>query len=93
MTPSLEGWPTKDKEATSPNDVRLPPAGHQQYLFTLQSCLTSKIWKKIGQTTKKYLSAANTVMLLLNRNNKDLHCKEVLLLNEYPFEHTKLQYI
>ena len=23
MTPSLEGWPTKDKEATSPHEVRL----------------------------------------------------------------------
>ena len=25
MTPSLEGWPTKAKEAPSPNEVRLTP--------------------------------------------------------------------
>ena len=25
MTPSLEGWPTKAKEAPSPHDVRLAP--------------------------------------------------------------------
>ena len=39
---------------------------------------TSKIWKILGQTTKRYLSAATTVMLLLNRSNKDLHYNEVL---------------
>ena len=25
MTPSLEGWPTKTKEAPSPHEVRLAP--------------------------------------------------------------------
>ena len=29
VTPSLEGWPTKAKEAPSPHEVRLTPAGHQ----------------------------------------------------------------
>ena len=37
-----------------------------------------------------YLSAAT--MLLLNKNNKDLDCQEVTLLNESPVEHTKLHY-
>ena len=37
-----------------------------------------KIWEILGQTTKRYLSAAATVMLLLNRSNKDLHYNEVL---------------
>ena len=27
MTPSLEGWPTKAKEAPSPHEVRLAPLG------------------------------------------------------------------
>ena len=38
-----------------------------------------------------YLSAI-TVMLLLNKNNKDLHWQEVTALNEIPVEHTKLHY-
>ena len=38
-----------------------------------------------------YLSVT-TVMLLLSRNNKDLHCQEVTLLNESLVEHTKLHY-
>ena len=50
-----------------------------------------KKWKILGETTEVYLSAT-TVMLLLNRNNKDLHCQEVTLLNEGPVEHTKLHY-
>ena len=39
---------------------------------------TSKIWKILGQKTKRYRSAATTVMLLLNRSDKDLHYNEVL---------------
>ena len=48
--------------------------------------------RRDNRATKRYLSAATTVinMLLLNRNNKDLHCTEVLLLIESSFEHTKL---
>ena len=29
MIPSLEGWPTKTKEAPSPHEVKTDPAGHQ----------------------------------------------------------------
>ena len=29
MIPSLEGWPTKAKEAPSPHEVKTGPAGHQ----------------------------------------------------------------
>ena len=31
MTPSLEGWPTKAKEAPSPHEVRLAPLDITQY--------------------------------------------------------------
>ena len=40
----------------------------------------------LGQTTGQQVMN----MPVLNWNNKGLHCKEVLLLNESPFEHTKL---
>ena len=29
MIPSLEGWPTKPKEAPSPHEVKTDPTGHQ----------------------------------------------------------------
>ena len=34
-TPSLEGWPTKAKEAPSPHELRLAPAGHQLSILML----------------------------------------------------------
>ena len=47
MTPSLEGWPTKAKEAPSPHEVRMSPLDtnpvfqslggdfHQEFLYKL----------------------------------------------------------
>ena len=39
MTPSLEGWPTKAKEALSPHEVRLAPLD----THPLFQCLRDKI--------------------------------------------------
>ena len=44
-------------------------------------------------TQEVSFSSNHTVMILLNRNNRDLHCKEVLLFSEGPFKDTKLNYI
>ena len=48
MTPSLEGWPAKAKEAPSPHEVRLAPVGtnpvfycHVLYVSILMSLLIS----------------------------------------------------
>ena len=48
------------------------------------------VWlQKYGnfRTDNRVVLSATTVMLLLNRNNKGLHCKEGTLLNESPVEH------
>ena len=44
-------------------------------------------------TQEVSFSSNHTVMVLLNRNNRDLHYKELLLLSESPFKDTKLNYI
>ena len=47
--------------------------------------------KKFSGDNQEVSAATTTInMLLLNRRNEDLHCKDVLMLNESPFEHTKL---
>ena len=39
MTPSLEGWPTKAKEAPSPHEARLTPLDTNQVLQYLEEIL------------------------------------------------------
>ena len=41
MTPSLEGWPTKAKEALSPDEVRLAPLD------------TNPVFQSLGEVTKQ----------------------------------------
>ena len=41
MTPSLEGWPSKAKEAPSPQEVRLAPLD------------TNPVFQSLGDITKK----------------------------------------
>ena len=41
MTPSLEGWPTKAKEAPSPHEVRLAPLDTNPLFQVLGSNFTS----------------------------------------------------
>ena len=65
MTPSLEGWPTKAKEAPSPHEVRLAPAGHQPsisksrgffyYLFYIISHQQISLLKTFQNLTRNYL--------------------------------------
>ena len=51
--------------------------------------LDFKILKILGMTTEVSFSN-HSIALIIYRNNKVLHYKEVLLLNESLFEHTKL---
>ena len=46
MTPSLEKWPTKAKEATSPHEVRLTPLDTNPLFqcFTLNHTEHKSIW-------------------------------------------------
>ena len=65
MTPSLEGWPTKAKEASSPHEVRLAPLDANPeflclgelatYLLNLLAWLTLTVFQKnmIFQQTKE----------------------------------------
>ena len=42
MTPSLEGWPTKDKEAPSSHDVRLAPLDTNPVFQNLETLFETK---------------------------------------------------
>ena len=51
MKPSLEGWPTKAKEATSPHEVRLTPTDTKpvfQYLPTYIEKKHHHVGKKVA---------------------------------------------
>ena len=45
MTPSLEGWPTKAKEAPSPDEVRLAPLDTNPVFQSLGVCSKLKVTK------------------------------------------------
>ena len=75
MTPSLEGWPTKAKEAPSPHEVRLALLDtnpiFQCLLFTALSQTTSSsvLLSSLGQTvvlkikqTSKIISPTSTTL-------------------------------
>ena len=72
-----------------PNHSQKQFVGLRQCLLSPQCCLTSKIWKILGKTTEVSFSN-HSIVLIIYRNNKALYYKEVLLLNESLFEHTKL---
>ena len=47
MTPSLEGWPTKAKEAPSPHEVRLAPQDtNPVFNVSRENSTVSKIFEK-----------------------------------------------
>ena len=52
MTPSIEGWPTEDKEALSPHEVR----NHQQKNFGFLSklCLLRERGGGLDKSAKKF---------------------------------------
>ena len=52
MTPSLEGWPTKTKEAPSPHEVRLTPLDTNPVFF-----VSGKIGIQLGEILSKMLAA------------------------------------
>ena len=63
MIPSLEGWPTKPKEAPSPHEVKTDPTGHQpnyilkcqlRYLKKLKSATDSSIVQFLSDFTENY---------------------------------------
>ena len=63
------------------------------FLHSIGSAVWLQKYGNFYDRKQKYLSATATVILLLNRNNKDLNYKEVLLLYESPFEETKFHCI
>ena len=52
VTPSLEGWPTKDKEAPSPHEVRLAPLDTNSVFY----CLGEKGVAKVSIILKNMAS-------------------------------------
>ena len=52
MIPSLEGWPTKVKEAPSPHEVRLSPMGTNPVFL----CLGNKARRNLGEAQLKFSS-------------------------------------
>ena len=49
MTPSIEGWPTKAKEAPSPNEARLAPLDTNLVFQCLRELITLVVFTNFNE--------------------------------------------
>ena len=63
MAPSLEGWPTKAKEAPSPHEVRLAPLDTNPVFQCLRD---KKIQSEKSERNRKKVDAKETFCYIIN---------------------------
>ena len=69
MTPSLEGWPTKAKEAPSPHEVRLSPLDTNPVFQCLICHATSQDYPDdvscefMGESSPRYVTALTSLVI------------------------------
>ena len=65
MTPSLEGWQTKAKEAPSPHEVRMTLPDTKNMYKVPEKIIMPKIQKKIPKNTlsRNYNSNSNNIII------------------------------